>query len=52
MLSIITIQVIAIQVHAKLQKKLVHFYMLITLKHKKVVEKFMKNTHLLNEHML
>ena len=28
------------QVHAKLHKKLVHFYMLITLKHKKVAEKF------------
>ena len=40
-------------------QKLVHFYMLITLKHFKVVEKFLKdlfnmvkNTHLLNGHML
>ena len=39
-------------------EKLVHFYMLITLKHKSVVEKFVKNafmvknTHLLNGHML
>ena len=39
-------------------QKLVHFYMLITLKHKKVVEKFVKtcfmvkNTHLLHGHML
>ena len=35
--------IIVIQVHAKLHKKLVHFYMRITLKHKRVVEKFVKN---------
>ena len=39
-------------------QKLVHYYMLITLKHKKVVEKFVKNpfmvknTNLLNRHIL
>ena len=46
-LSIILIwlSVIFNKVHAKIHKKLVHFYMLITLKHLKVVEKVVKEEY-------
>ena len=39
------LSIIVIKVHAKLQKYRVHLYMLITLKHWKVVEKFVEKVY-------